>query len=360
MPNMIEYLKWRGDILFTELPPNPVDDLIFSTLAYVCYDGIVSEDVRLTAPLRIVAKTLLALPDLADRCRVREDLEVLEAAAATERFGRLRVSFYRNVFVPEEDTQFAAIAFLLDDGTACLAFRGTDNSLVGWKEDFNMSFRDSVPAQRLAVEYVEEFAAATAMPLRLSGHSKGGNLAIYAAAKSHSAVQERIIQVYNHDGPGFREAMMTDSGYLAMVPRIHTYVPQSSVFGMMLNHAEPYTVIKSNQLGIMQHDPHSWEIMGRNFIIMEERTAGSHFLDRTLRSWLEGMTLEERNEFIDTVFHLLMAEGASKPIDLLKPQNLLSYFRTLQMDENVRNTIASVLTNLIQTAKDTKIPSDDP
>lgn len=352
MNNMVDYVYWRGDILFSQLPPNPVDMLIFSELSYLRFDGIVPEDPRFSAPLRTVVKTFLSLEDAEKRCRVSEDLTLLKAAADSARFGNLGLTFYRNRFIPQEDTQFAAITYLLDDGSACLAFRGTDNTLVGWREDFDMTFQDSVPAQRLAKEYTEEFAAGSEMPLRLTGHSKGGNLAVYAGAKSEPAVQARIREVYNQDGPGFTEHMMSDPGYLALLPKIRTFVPQASVFGMLLERREGYTVIKSSQFGLMQHDPHSWEVMGGNFLVMEERTQDSYFLDKTFRAWLEGMTREERSKFFDAVFDLLMQDNVSRPRDILKPQNILTYFRALHMDENTRSTIVSVLSSLIQSARE--------
>lgn len=351
MADMFDYIRWRGDILFSQLPPNPVDMLIFSTLSYIRYGGIIPEDLHLGAPLRTAAKTILALPDADKRCRSSSDTVLLNAAAESPRFGNIRLTFYRDVFIPEEDTQFAAITYLLDDGTACIAFRGTDSTLVGWKEDFNMTFQDSIPAQRLARDYVQEFAKANRIPIRLTGHSKGGNLAVYAAAKSDTAVQARILDVYNHDGPGFTEHMMTDPGYLALIPKIRTYVPQSSVFGMLLEREEPHTIIRSKQIGLLQHDPYSWEVLGPSFVPENELTADSRFLDRTFKTWLAGMTTEERSQFFDTVFELLMIEDTNRPRDLIRPQNLRTYFKSLQTDENMRRVIASELVNLIQSAR---------
>lgn len=351
MADLFDYLRWRGDIPFSQVPPTPVDALIFSTLAYVSFKDIVPETPSRQVPLSDAADRLLADPDSEKKCRVKADLELLKAASGCPRFAEAGLSFYQDVFIPAEDTQFAAMTYLLSDGSAFLAFRGTDNTLVGWKEDFNMTFQQSIPAQRLALEYLRRYAEAGSAPLRLGGHSKGGNLAVYAAARSEKAVQERIAAVYNQDGPGFTEGMMVDPGYLAIVPKVHTYVPQSSVIGMLLEHEEPYLIIKSKQIGLMQHDPYSWEVMGGNFSPVEAFTADSRFLDRTFKDWLAGMSPQERNQFFDTVFELLMIGDANSPRDLIRPQNIRAYFRTLHADENMRRILAAELLNLVESAK---------
>lgn len=350
MSDMLTYLKWRGDILFSEMGPNPVDALIFSILAYIRFEGIVPEDALQFLPLREAAKRVMETDDPQERCRTPNDLTLLTAAAETERFGRIGISRYKTVFIPEEETQFAAVTFYLEDGSAFLTFRGTDNTLVGWKEDFNMTFEDSVPAQRLAAEYVKDFSIASLASIRLGGHSKGGNLAVYAAAKSIPQVQRRILAVYNHDGPGFREEMMTEPGYQQILPKVKTYVPQSSVFGMLLEHEGPFTIVKSRQIGLMQHDPHTWEVMGGNFILMEERTGNSRFLDRTFKNWLAGMTRQERGDFFDTVFELLMTDSES-PRDLIKPQNVKAILKALGTDEQARRIIARELIGLMESAR---------
>lgn len=351
MADMFDYLNWRGDILFSRLSVNPVDALIFSALSYIRFQGIIPETPRERILLKDAAAELLAMPDPENKVRTEKDLELLNQAAASARFGNTYLTFYQDVFRPDEDTQFAALTFLLDDRSAFLTFRGTDNTLVGWKEDFNMTFEESVPAQRLARKYTNTFAAATDRPLRLGGHSKGGNLAVYAAAKSNLFVQNRIIDVYNHDGPGFTEHMMTDPGYLSIVPKVRTYVPQSSVFGMLLEREEAHTIIRSKQIGLLQHDPYSWEVMGAGFVPEDRLTANSRFLDRTFKTWLAGMTAAERNEFFDTLFELLMIEDTNQLRDIIRPQNLLSYFRNLKSDETMRKVIVDELTNLFQSAR---------
>lgn len=350
MADLFDYLSWRGDLTFEQDPPNAVDALVFSSLAYLHYGGLVSRVPNKPVALRDAAADFFALPDYGERIRVKNDLKLLEAASNTVRFGNSRILFYQDHLIPEEETQFAAVTFLLDDHSAFLAFRGTDYSLTGWKEDFNMSFQDEIPAQRLALKYLEDFSGAYLMPLRLGGHSKGGNLAVFAGAKAEPIIQRRILTVYNLDGPGFREKMMSDEGYRTIVPRIHTYIPQSSVIGMLLEHEEPYIVIKSKQIGLLQHETYSWDIMGKTFIPMEEISADSRFLDQTLKAWLADMTLEERNDVVDSLFGLLGTGEVSSAKEIIQPKNIRNYLRAWRQDDKLRHTLLSEMFNLISAA----------
>lgn len=358
MADMLDYLAWRGDIEFPQLPVNPVDALIFSTLSYIDFKDIVPDNPMQSISMEEAAAGLFSLAEPQARVRVKKDLELLAAVAASARFDNIKLSFYRSILIPEEDTQFAAMTIFLEDGSAYIAFRGTDNTLTGWKEDFNMTFQSSIPAQRLALEYVQEFTAAHPIPIWMGGHSKGGNLAVYSAAKCGELLQKRIVEVHNQDGPGFSEAMMDDPGYRAILPKLRSYVPQSSVIGMLLEHEEPYTIIKSSQIGIMQHDPYSWQILGPNFCSVEELTADSRFLDRTFKNWLSKMSNEERSAFFDTVFELLESTGAERTGELIRPQNVRSYLKTLQTNDSMRNLLASELANLVLSAREAQNPTD--
>lgn len=365
MADMLDYLAWRGDIEFTQMPVNPVDALIFSTLSYIDFKDIVPASPMQSISLEEAAAGLFSLSEPQNHVRVKKDLELLEAVAASARFDNIRMSFYRSILIPEEDTQFAAVTIFLEDGSAYIAFRGTDNTLTGWKEDFNMSFQSSIPAQRLALEYVQEFTAAHPIPIWMGGHSKGGNLAVYAAAKCGELLQRRIVEVYNQDGPGFSEEMMNDPGYRRILPKVRSYVPQSSVIGMLLEHEEPYTIIRSNQIGIMQHDPYSWQVLGAGFLQVEELTADSRFLDRTFKNWLSQMSNEERSEFFDTVFDLLESTGVERAGEIIRPENVRAYLKTLKTNEYMRNILASELVRLVSSARraqsdpETKLPEPD-
>lgn len=355
MSGVFDYLKWRGDLTFTQDPPNAVDALIFSGLSYIRY----GELGEVPKALKQAAEEFFCLPDFESRSRVQKDQDLLHAAAATVRFGNAQICLYRDQLVPEQETQFAAMTFLLDDGSMFLAFRGTDNSLVGWKEDFNMTFQQTIPAQRLAQQYVREVALEHNRPMYLGGHSKGGNLAVFSAARSSPMVQSRICQVYNNDGPGFTKYLMGDPGYISMVPRIRTYIPQSSVIGMLLEHEEPYTVIRSKSVGLLQHDLYTWDVLGKEFISVEEITEGSQFVDATIKTWFADMTNQERNQLVDVMYSLLSSGGAGSVHELLQPKNIRTYIKTLSSDVNLRRVLSTEFTGLIEAARKTKARFDE-
>ena len=352
MADLFDYLRWRGDIPISMLGVNPVDALIFSALSYVNFTDFVPTLPGEGVPLETAARQVLSAPDAEGRVRVRQDLTLLAALAESKRFAGAELTFYQDVLLPQEQTQFAAVTACLEDGSALVAFRGTDHSMVGWKEDFNMCFQDAVPAQIRGMQYVQTLAGAFPGKLLLTGHSKGGNVAVYAASLCAPWVQDRIQAVFNQDGPGFTEKMLRDPGYRRMVPKIRTYVPQSSLIGMLVEHDEPFTVIHSRQIGgVMQHDPYTWEVLGPDLVRAEETTADSQFLDKTIKAWLAGMTQEQRNAFFDSLYTLLTEAGADYTNQLAQPRRLLAYVKTLSADPDMRNLLFTQLVKLYRAAR---------
>ena len=350
MADIFDYLLWRGDLGMDAVPPNPVDTLILSELSYIGFEGLVRPDFLHPVPLKVAAEAFLALPDREDRVRTKKDADMIAACARTERFGSLRLVFYRSELLPEQQSQFAAVTWLLPGGTAVITYRGTDLTLTGWKEDFNMSFQELVPAQEKALRYLEAFARAHVGPVCLAGHSKGGNLAVYAAARCQPELRERILFAHNHDGPGFHSAMMADPGYREALPKVRTFVPQSSVVGMLLEHEEPYAVIRSRQLSLLQHEPYSWEVLGGDFVRMAQIDENSRFLDRTIKTWLANTTMEERNAFVDAVYEVLTLGQTDDLRDIILPRNVLRYLRQLRTDEQLRSVITREFAELFRTA----------
>lgn len=358
---MLAYIAWRGDLSLEQSPFSPVDGLILSTLAYVRFQGCIPADAAAQVSLAEAVSAFLSRP-AAEQGRVRSpsDAGLMRRLAASRRFAHMRLTAYQDVFLPEKEMQFAAYTALLEDGTAFLAFRGTDSTLVGWKEDFNMSFRDTVPAQSAALEYAERIAAAFGGALRLGGHSKGGNLAIYAATQCPPQVRGRILAVYNNDGPGFTDSVLSSPGYAELLERIHSFVPQSSIIGMLLQHEDDYTVVHSRQRGILQHDPYSWSVLGNDFIRLRRVTEGSRITDKVVKDWLCALTPEERGKFVDVLYELLSAGGASLTSDLVQPRSLYATLKAYKaVDEDTRRLLSSALKHLLDSAVGNIAAADD-
>lgn len=313
MYNILDYLKWRGDLTFAQDELNEVDNLILSTLAYIEFDGIVRFEK---------GSERIFLSEIADRAYDAIDFDsprgknlffvqttrLLKEAAATVRFGSLELSRYINRIDQDNSEQFSAVVFSINDHLHYIAFRGTDDLLVGWKEDFQMSFLDEVQAQKDAVAYVRFIIDSLEGNIYLGGHSKGGNLAVYTAASLKHAYK-RIVAVYNNDGPGFQEKFLNSPGYHRMLPKIHTIVPKSSVVGILMEHLEEYVIVNSNQKGIGGHSSFSWEVMGNHFVYKPGLMKSSILLNRTLRQWLSKITVEERAAFVEELFEILYASG---------------------------------------------------
>ena len=354
MSDIRDYIRWRGDLPFSRDPMHPVDGLVFSALSYVRLESV-TELQHTPMTLRQAAQAFFELEDYEDRVRSKNDPELLELAADSVRFGDCILMDVESLTDREQDTQFCAMTFLPDDGTAVIVFRGTDSTVVGWKEDFNMSFQQTVPAQMMALQYVRKISFAHPGQIRICGHSKGGNMAVFSAARSAPILQQRILDIYNNDGPGFSSYMMGDPGYRAIVPKIHTFVPQSSIIGMLMDHEEPYTIIKSRQIGLMQHDVYNWEISGRGFVPMEEITADSRFLNETIRKWYASMDNATRNQVVDAVFGLLEQGKVEDAGDILNPKNLRTYVKILGANEGMRKTIGSELQGFLEAARQTMV-----
>lgn len=353
MPDLFDYLAWRGDLSMEQVPLGPVDALILTTLCYVRFHGLVPPGPEQAVSLAQAAKSFLELPQKEREGRVRcpSDERLLEQLMHTDRFAPLELSCYVDRLEEESEMQFSAMTVRLGRLGTFVAFRGTDNTLVGWKEDFNMSFQDAVPAQWTARDYLERCAGWFQGRLLVGGHSKGGNLAVFSAAMCRPQVRNRVRAVYNHDGPGFTHLVMGSPGYEELLGRIHTFVPQSSVVGMLLEHQEPYTVVKSSQVGIFQHDPYSWEVLGGDFVRLEDITQGSKRIDQTVKSWIASLSPRERGEFVDAVYELLQNTDADKMSEVMQPKNLLSMVRAFQKEDlGTQRLVAEALGQLVKAA----------
>ena len=258
-----------------------------------------------------------------------------------------------NLFDPAAEKQFSALTILLEGELPYVAFRGTDGTLVGWKEDFNMSFLTVVPAQKEAVQYLCAASDFLRGRLRVGGHSKGGNLAVYASAFCGEEIQSRIESVYNHDGPGFLSEVVTREGFQRILGRVHTFVPQSSVVGMLLQHEEGCAIVHSTNTWLLQHDLYSWETACNGLVFTEARTRSSRFIDSTLKAWLTQMNPEDRGKLVDGVYTALSASGAVTVADLNRPKTAVSVLREMKkLDEPTKAIIQQAVELLSASARE--------
>ena len=326
MANLLDYLDWRGDLTLGQDPFNEVDNLILAELSFVDFGGIVAPPGEGSgiALQEAAQRYFTRFPEGVDMGVLVPDAipEMLEKMAACPRFRDMKLSCFADWLDNDKAVQFAALTIETGDGAVYLAFRGTDDTLAGWKEDFHLACVPEIPAQRLAVEYTRQ--AAKQYPrkkLRLGGHSKGGNLAVWSALNVPDRVRRRIQQVWSNDGPGFHEDILSLPEHQDVARRIVTIIPQSSLVGMILEHDEDYTVVESSEKGLMQHDGFSWEVKGSGFVRLGSVTRQGRHHDLVLKEWVRQMPLDQREKFVEGLFSLLTASGAQTLTDL-KEENL--------------------------------------
>mgnify|MGYP000876028441 FL=1 len=321
MYTAIDYIRWRGGISLEACPFNEVDYYVLCKLCCLDLQGIVpppgggegvtvkyavdsffeihrGERVNLGA---LVAKEVIIA------CRLMAD---------APRFRDMKVYAYANNIDETKEEQFCALTIEPGDGTLYITFRGTDDTIVAWKENFKMSYCDEVPAQHDAARYLTRTASGSAKPIRVGGHSKGGNLSVYAAMKCPKDIQDRIIEIYNFDGPGFGKSVVQEPAYQCIRDRITTLLPQTPVVGVLMEHEESFEVTKSEAFGPFQHNGFRWEVEGPSFVRLGSVSGGGRYLNDRLGEWVDSVDMEQRRIFVNTLFDVLQSTGAKTLTEL--------------------------------------------
>lgn len=356
MANPFDYLKSRGDLSFEEAPLNDIDALLLARLSNLPFDHIVPENLAETISLAEASRLFFKSEEATGNVILRADLRLLQEIAKAPRFTTMQLCGYTNQLDEEAEKQFAAMVIKLWPHLTFISFRGTDLTLTGWKEDFNMSFCTPIPAQEEAVRYLNWVAQNLIGEFIVGGHSKGGNLSVYSSAFCKPEVQERIQVIYNMDGPGFDASVLASKGYQRIAQKVKTFIPQSSVVGMLLQHEEDYYVIQSKQIGLMQHDLFSWAVNGDEFVYLDEVTGGSKFIDGTLKAWLASLSLEQREEFVDTLFSILEETSATtlKELTTNWHKNAGIVLKSIrELDDEMRKNLSQALSLLFKAARET-------
>ena len=314
MGSIIDYLTWRGDLPFSRDPFNEIDALLLSSLSYANLGGIVpgpdnpGEGITLEEASRRFFEMHTQKELDADKSFINWAPKVLRGMAGSNRFKNSILRNYVDIVDQEKALQFAAVEILTDDGVPFISYRGTDDTVVGWKEDFNLSFQ-TVPAEAVSVIYLNRVQKATGTPVRIGGHSKGGHLAVCAAALCSRTIQDRIEKIYNFDGPGFNRSFVRNGSLDKIISRVRRVIPVSSFIGVLLIHKAEPRVVKSTASGLMQHNPMTWELIGTAFSEMPVRGKTSMLFESTFNDWIESIDLPDREAFVNDLFSVLEASG---------------------------------------------------
>lgn len=311
MGNIMDYISWRGDLSFEQSQFNEVDNLILACFSYVNLDGISAVTKQKGIGLKKLTKEFMKLHTMkeleADKSFIRLAPFMMMKMAKSVRFGKCVVRNYVNDIVTEAEQQFAAMEIVLEDGTSYVSFRGTDDTIIGWKEDFNLS-TGVVPAQKRAIEYLQKISEHTDGMLRVGGHSKGGNLAIYGSVMCKSA-HEKILEIYSNDGPGFSREFQELPETKEMMPKIIRIIPEYSIIGTLLEHEKEPVIVASSSKGLLQHDAFSWEVQGPALVRRDSLNKTALRFIEILHKWIDGMDMEQKRLLIEDLFATLQASG---------------------------------------------------
>lgn len=334
---IFDYLDQVAYDSIYETPFNELDMLMLTEITYLPFDQIVSDQMSPDCTCRLF-EAAEKVPQNLSMLVTKNRLKLLEKVASSTRFKNIKLMGYVNDIDPDVQKQFAAMIFKIKPYSYVLTFRGTDDSIIGWKEDFHMTYMDQVPAQKTAVNYLRKAMDALPGQFILTGHSKGGNLASYAASQIEPEYQERIQIIYSYDAPGLNHSVITSQGYQTISDKIKRYIPQGSIVGMMLETPKQAQIVKSTAIGgLAQHDTFTWQISDQTFVLLDNLNPDSLQVDKTLKNWVDSVSDEELKDFFDLFFGLILDAGISSINDLTKLEN---FNKILAVFEN-----ANVLTD---------------
>ena len=338
MANINDYLLWRGDLpINSKYKFNEIDSMILARFAYLRFDKITMDS---TETIKSIAEKMSNLKE--SEFRYNGDKELITYLGNSARFQNMIVTNYEKHDNMEFVKQFGAITIHISEKELYISFLGTDSSILGWQEDFNMTFLSNVPCQIDGLEYLKNIASLyPEKKIRMGGHSKGGNVAIYSAFRTTKEIQNRIIKVYNYDGPGLKRDVLSKYAKKEILRKMETYIPQDSIIGRLLIHKEKCRIVFSIEKGIYQHDLYSWQVLKDDLIDTKQNTKKSEDIHKMVVDWLENTTNEQRKIFICTVFELFYSTEAqsfgeiSKSLTTSLPRILKKYGELNKEDKDV-------------------------
>lgn len=357
--NLVQYLREFGDRSFRDVPFSEVDALVLSQLSYLKMESIVPGFGQHSGMTWTQMREHEKFEQLfVDPLYGKVHRILFELVSRSRRYARVRTTYFAEWFDEQKEVQFAAVTFVLGPTSFFVSYRGTDASLVGWKEDFNMGFMESVPAQRRALAYLKGVARYTENGrIVVGGHSKGGNLAIYAASKASKTIQKRIRRVYSFDGPGFHRGFYEKPGFIRIEPKYCKIVPAQSLVGFLLSNYRKYRVVESYGRSFEQHDPMHWKIKNGRFIYRKDVYRRANRRTTIFNAWVDSLNTEQIMLFIEVIYEILIASSIRTVVDLFRaPFHLLwgIYVNFHKMDKDRKKRFWEIIKKWFQAAARTR------
>ncbi|MDO4501071.1 MAG: DUF2974 domain-containing protein [Erysipelotrichaceae bacterium] len=354
MANILDYIEETKDISFKEVPFNDVDGLVLSQFSYTVFDGILNENSNMSI---IEANDLFWQLHTEKECLKVKSFNklapfVMKKMVESKRFKDIRIKNYINDISIEEIKQTSAMTLELSDGSDFVAFRGTDGTLAGWLEDFKFSF-STTNGQNEAAAYLKKYLTYSIRPLRIGGHSKGGNLAVYAALFSNWWIRRRIKAIYSYDGPGFKEGILSMGVYENLLPLIHSIIPEDCVVGAMMYNKYNHKIVKSDKNSVYQHDAYSWLIEDGDFIYTPNRSDDSLVFENVLNKWMKVIGEEKREKILNTIWSIYTDESLNLTDDVKVGGSIFQHLivNVLKLDEEDRRVLAEAIGELLSSTK---------
>ncbi len=320
--NFRDYISWRGDLSFDKVPFNQVDAALFSQLPLLQLDELLiknGKNIEMTMKEAVSKlddhikeknyKLGIVIPD--------DIIKIFMEMGASERYQNLKIGNYVNQVSNDQETQFSALTIDIDSDTRIVSFSGTDDTVIGWKENFNMLFIDTTPGQHLSCAYLE-LVSKEVKHLYVVGHSKGANLALYSTLHSLPKVQRKIVKTIGFDGPGLTEDIELIANFEKNIKKIIFFVPETSIIGCIFDHYEETKVVKSTAKGLYQHDLFTWEVLGNDFVYVPERSKESLHIEKKVKEMISKMDEHTKHVFVNTGYKILTDDKSETLTDLNK------------------------------------------
>lgn len=355
MPTIFDYLTDCQHQSFYDRPCHQLDALILTELTYLSFDKLVSSSFQKESEQRLL-EIAPSIPRELNMLTNKARLQLLDCLAQHKRFKNVKLIAFVNEVDHRLEKQFAAVVYRIALDTFVLIFRGTDDSIIGWKEDFHMTYMKEIPAQKRALAYLEAFFSHyPKSKLILAGHSKGGNLARFAASYLPERYHAQINAIYTFDAPGLQKHHTETPGYTKTSPKVKRYIPNGSIVGMMLEIPEEPIIVKSSAIGgIAQHNTFTWQVEKDNFVTVKNTSADSQQVDSTFKDWVEHVPDQELQAFFDLFFNSILEAGITSINDMATASTIKHIRQLFAQAQSLSTEQKELLNRLMQLLLETR------